>query len=554
MPSKKLILKIIIAFAILILLYFSFWPIVFNAVLQRIEIKLHHKYNLELSINKSEFKGLRSLLIEGLTVKDSAGSTLVYIDSLFFQLRIIPLFTGKIRFEKLYADDAKVSLDGDLIDEIIFKRKDRYSTIDTLKNIDFAKSIDHIFNTLFSSIPNEIKIDSLNFTYCRGKITFNAFCPEFIMTGGKFRGNILLSDETSNSDCQVNGSVDKSNSDIDLELSSAYKKPVSIPYINKRFGTTIKFDTLRFSFNYLGFKRGRLKFAGSGQASGLAVQNKRIAPAPVLFKKGEINFVFNAGEKYIELDSCSSITINTYGFHPYFKYMNYGERETDIRITKMEFGAADLFASFPEGLFNSIRNMKVSGRLGFEFNCYLNWDVPDSIRLYSRLQDKGFQIHQFGSSNLNMLNDTFTYQALENDTLVHNIFIGAKNPDFVILDEISPFLKYSVLTTEDADFFFHKGFNEESFKNSISANIKEHRFVRGGSTITMQLVKNVFLTRNKTISRKLEEMLIVWMIENLHLVSKDRMFEVYLNIIEWAREFMELNKLPGIILKRSQLR
>jgi len=50
----------------------------------------------------------------------------------------------------------------------------------------------------------------------------------------------------------------------------------------------------------------------------------------------------------------------------------------------------------------------------------------------------------------------------------------------------------------------------------------------------MQLVKNVFLTRNKAISRKLEEVFIVWMIENLHLVSKDRMFEVYLNIIEWG--------------------
>ena len=63
---------------------------------------------------------------------------------------------------------------------------------------------------------------------------------------------------------------------------------------------------------------------------------------------------------------------------------------------------------------------------------------------------------------------------------------------------------------------------------------KEKRFKRGGSTISMQLVKNVFLTRNKTIARKLEEALIVWMIEHNRLVSKDRMLEVYLNIIEWG--------------------
>jgi membrane peptidoglycan carboxypeptidase len=50
----------------------------------------------------------------------------------------------------------------------------------------------------------------------------------------------------------------------------------------------------------------------------------------------------------------------------------------------------------------------------------------------------------------------------------------------------------------------------------------------------MQLVKNVFLTRNKTISRKLEEAMIVWMIESNRLVSKERMLEVYFNIIEWG--------------------
>ena len=56
--------------------------------------------------------------------------------------------------------------------------------------------------------------------------------------------------------------------------------------------------------------------------------------------------------------------------------------------------------------------------------------------------------------------------------------------------------------------------------------------MRGGSTITMQLVKNVYLTRHKTIARKLEEALLVWLIESNRLCSKERMLEVYLNIIE----------------------
>ena len=200
----------------------------------------------------------------------------------------------------------------------------------------------------------------------------------------------------------------------------------------------------------------------------------------------------------------------------------------------MEFEATDLFESMPEGLFSSLRDMKTTGKMTYHLDFYLNLSKPDSIKLSSDLESKDFKILRYGAANLSALNDTFVYTAYEHDAASAKIFIGSENPDFVGLDDISPFLKYSVLSSEDGDFFYHHGFNEEAFKNSISANIKERRFARGGSTITMQLVKNVFLTKNKTISRKLEEMLMVWMIENLHLVSKERMFEIYLNIIEWG--------------------
>ncbi|MBK7855387.1 MAG: transglycosylase domain-containing protein [Bacteroidetes bacterium] len=102
------------------------------------------------------------------------------------------------------------------------------------------------------------------------------------------------------------------------------------------------------------------------------------------------------------------------------------------------------------------------------------------------------------------------------------------------MQNISSYLQYAVLTSEDPSFFYHRGFVEESFRESIIENIKERRFVRGGSTISMQLVKNVFLSRQKNISRKLQEALIVWLIENNNICSKERMFEIYLNAIEWG--------------------
>jgi membrane peptidoglycan carboxypeptidase len=132
------------------------------------------------------------------------------------------------------------------------------------------------------------------------------------------------------------------------------------------------------------------------------------------------------------------------------------------------------------------------------------------------------------------MNNAFRHEVFENNRLVASFVVGPENNDFVSLNDISPYLKYSILTSEDGDFFYHKGFNEDAFRESIAKNIKENRFARGGSTITMQLVKNVFLSRKKTISRKLEEAIIVWMIENMRLTSKERMYEVYLNVIEWG--------------------
>ena len=126
------------------------------------------------------------------------------------------------------------------------------------------------------------------------------------------------------------------------------------------------------------------------------------------------------------------------------------------------------------------------------------------------------------------------YTAFEDGEPVKTFEIGSANPDFRKLSQISPFLQYAVMTSEDGGFYQHRGFLPEAFRDAIIENIKEGRFVRGGSTISMQLVKNVFLSRNKTIARKLEEALIVWLIENQQLCSKDRMFEVYLNIIEWG--------------------
>jgi membrane peptidoglycan carboxypeptidase len=143
-----------------------------------------------------------------------------------------------------------------------------------------------------------------------------------------------------------------------------------------------------------------------------------------------------------------------------------------------------------------------------------------------------FRIEQFGNTYPGFINESFMHTAYEKGLAVRTFEVGPGNPAFRQLNQIAPSLRNAIMTSEDGGFFFHRGFLPDAIRDALILDLKERRFARGGSTISMQLVKNVFLNRNKTITRKLEEILLTWLIENCRLSTKERMYEVYLNIIE----------------------
>jgi monofunctional biosynthetic peptidoglycan transglycosylase len=102
----------------------------------------------------------------------------------------------------------------------------------------------------------------------------------------------------------------------------------------------------------------------------------------------------------------------------------------------------------------------------------------------------------------------------------------------VPLSRISPYLIQAVLIAEDDKFFEHEGFDWESMRKALDANIKKKRVLRGGSTITQQLAKNLFLSSEQSIWRKLREAAIAYKLERE--LSKKRILELYLNLIDWG--------------------
>lgn len=109
---------------------------------------------------------------------------------------------------------------------------------------------------------------------------------------------------------------------------------------------------------------------------------------------------------------------------------------------------------------------------------------------------------------------------------------GPRSKDWIPLGGMSPTLSQAVVTLEDPGFLSHKGFIPMAFENSLKMNVEADKFVRGGSTITMQLVKNLWLRRNKNLGRKVQETLLATAMESC--MTKDQIIELYLNVVEYG--------------------
>jgi monofunctional biosynthetic peptidoglycan transglycosylase len=107
-------------------------------------------------------------------------------------------------------------------------------------------------------------------------------------------------------------------------------------------------------------------------------------------------------------------------------------------------------------------------------------------------------------------------------------------PQWVGLAEVAPLAVEAILTSEDDEFYSNRGFELSSMWEAFKADLKAMKFKRGASTITQQVMKNTLLTKRKTISRKIEELVLAQAAEKR--LTKDRILEIYLNTAQWGEK------------------
>lgn len=112
----------------------------------------------------------------------------------------------------------------------------------------------------------------------------------------------------------------------------------------------------------------------------------------------------------------------------------------------------------------------------------------------------------------------------------HPFTVGPKNRYWTPSGSIPSEMKWAVIVGEDANFYTHEGIDVKAIKNALKYDLEKKRMARGASTITQQVAKNLYLSREKTISRKIKEIILATRIERE--LTKGRIIELYLNVIE----------------------
>jgi len=113
---------------------------------------------------------------------------------------------------------------------------------------------------------------------------------------------------------------------------------------------------------------------------------------------------------------------------------------------------------------------------------------------------------------------------------IHPFVVGPRNPWWTPSDSIPSEMEWAVIVAEDANFYRHEGIDVRAIKSAIKYDLEKKRFARGASTITQQTAKNLFLSREKSVTRKIEEIYLAKRMEQE--LTKGRILELYLNIVE----------------------
>lgn len=497
------------------------------------KLKAKKDYNLEVKIGSAHFTGFSTVSFADITVVPEHRDSLLTIKRFDISVKLMPLIFGNIKLSDVVLKNAHLNftdLKGVKNFDFLFKKKK--DTTEKKPKVDLSVLANKLINQVLYKVPDNLNVNNFLITFTGDSAKVKLFVPTALIKDGELSSTIKVDDGAAT--WHFAGKMHPSDKDIDVRLYADGKK-VEVPVIEKRFHLKLNFDTITTRLQKVENSDGITKIYGYWSVRNLLINQPGLSATDIVVPYGSIDANVFVGKNYVSLDSTSLIHLKKITIKPYLKYQLNPVKIYTVKVNTDWLNAQDIFDSFPDGIFDSLDGIQTTGKLKYHLHLFLDSSNPDQVQFESGLSKDHFHVTKFGKADLGKLNKVFVYTPYERGKPMPSRIIGPQNPDYTPLNEISPNARGAVMTSEDPSFYTNHGFVEESLRKSIATDFKEKKFKRGGSTISMQLIKNAFLSRQKTLSRKIEEILIVWIIENDNIMSKNRMLEVYFNIVEWGR-------------------
>ena len=525
-----------VVFVILIIGFLFFRNELLNQAIDKVSTTMKLEYNSTFSIKKASFNGLSGLELSEITLAPKDLDTIFKIQKIKTSVNLWHLIIGDVQLGTLEIKNGYVQLTkkGKVKNFDAFLKKDKNDPDIPNEKRDYAEFAYRIITKVLNLVPTDMNLENLVFKLDDNGKKATVNIKKLSLFETKLESAIEVQTKNFAQRWKISGMADPRNKKGDIRFFNIDTGAIKVPYLDERYNLKASFDSIRLNIQNIDMTLGKLHVDGYTSIVNLNVNHKRIANKDVIIKNARFDYRFLLGSHFISIDSSSTVQFNLIKLHPYLSYTTEKDTVYKLKVAIPKMKAQDFITSLPDGLFTHFQGMEATGDFDYKLNFMFNKNKPNTIVFDSKINKQNLKITKYGQTNLTKLNGEFTYRAIDKGVAQRPVFIGTSNPNYTPLDLISPYLQKCVLTSEDPSFMSHRGFINEAFKQSILKNIRTKKFSRGASTISMQLVKNVFLTREKTLSRKLEEILLVYIIENNRITTKQRMLEVYFNIIEWG--------------------
>ena len=537
-PKQKIYKALLILALVLAVLFsglYFFRDSLLKQAIAKVTRKMNVDYNSTFSVKSASFDGLSTIKLTDVILVPKNADTLFHIHKIETSISLSNLLIGDVQVGTLKINNGYVQFvkKGKIRNFDAFLKRDK-SESDTNEKRKYATFAYRIISKLLNLVPTDMNLENLNFRIDDNGKKASIAISKLVLDNKQLETNLHVQSKDFDQRWNIKGFADPRNKKANIRFFNLDTGAIRVPYLDERYNLKASFDSIRLNVENIDKDGSELHIDGYTSITNLKINHPKIASKDVVIKNARFDYRFLLGNDFISIDSTSTMQLNKIKVKPYVSYNTEKDTVYTLKVTIPKMKAQDFIVSLPDGLFTHFQGMEATGNFDYKLDFKFNKNKPNTLVFDSKMNKEDLRITKYGEANLNKLNGEFVYRAIIQNVQQRPILVGNANPNYTPLDQISPYLRKSVLTTEDPSFFSHRGFINEAFKQSILKNIRTKKFSRGASTISMQLIKNVFLTREKTLSRKLEEILLVYILENNRIASKERMLEVYFNIIEWG--------------------